>query len=149
MANWEQFKQYVHSNLKVDKDDGDWMGLIFGLEDGRTQLITMAKSPAPSSDGDWVQITSPIGRVGSVDLEKAARVTCDLFCGGITILQDCVCVTHCLPIANLDANEFFEPLKRVYVSADLLEAALTGQDNFWFSRSSHKSRAHSRSLSGR
>lgn len=130
MASWEQFKQYVHSNLKVNFDEGDVIGLVRELYDGRHQGVVLARITFSSSDGDWVQISSPIGQVQGVDIEQAARAMAHSFCGGIVIIDDLVCVAHCVPLANLDGNEFFEPLKAVYAAADGLEEALTGHDTF-------------------
>ena len=45
------------------------------------------------------------------------------------MLRDLVCLSHSLPLANLDLNEFTVPLAAITITADTLEQKFTGRDD--------------------
>lgn len=63
-----------------------------------------------------------------MDLKRASEVLGGMLIGGIMTEGDYVFVTNATPLANLDANEIVEPLKRVTSIADSLESGLLGKD---------------------
>ena len=78
--------------------------------------------------GEWATIISPIGKVSAAKLKEITTEAYDLVCGGIVMLRDLVCLSHSVPLADLDINEFTAPLVAITVSADALEQKFTGRD---------------------
>lgn len=129
MASWNELRSHIAANYKINEDKGDLLSMLFA-EDGRTQVTLVGLAGNTNTGEQWVQISSPIGPVGRVDLLAAARSAFDWLCGGIVVVGDLVYLHHSAPLANLDINEFARPLTVVTSGADALEKQLLGTDDF-------------------
>lgn len=130
MATWPDLKQYILANYKIAQDIGNGLKLQFGLEGGRSQLVFVTHYSLMDGREDWAVIDSPIGELGKVNLTQAVVAAGDMVCGGVSVLRELVTLTHAVPLANLDLNEFERPFSLLITSADRLESILTGRDDF-------------------
>lgn len=130
MASWTELKSFIDSKYKIAEDSGNMLKLIFGLDDGRSQIVIVAKISNDNTGEEWVGISSPIGPVASVDVAEAARRAFDVLCGGVVVISDMVYLHHAAPLVNLDSNEFVRPLSVLVGQADEIEKALLGGDNY-------------------
>jgi hypothetical protein len=133
LANWEQLKQYVHSNYVVSQDVGQGLKLEFVGDNGRTQLVFLTYFSLNNGTEGWVTIESPIGKTAEVDLARALASAGGVICGGLALWdadEQLVMMKHAVPLENLDANELQRPMQLVATSADKIEQELTGEDRF-------------------
>lgn len=132
MATWEQVEAYLEANfVRADERDGDQMIMLdFATRDGRSQVVFVTTAEGVGNAESWLQILSPIGERGQVNIERAAVAANDFLCGGIVADEDFVMVNHCVPMANLDLNELIDPLEVVVAAADQIERIVVGTDRF-------------------
>lgn len=128
METWSEFKSYIESTYKVAEQDENSMKLLFSTVDERSQIVLIWKHMFGESE--WIEIESPIAKVGEVDAMRVLRKVEELICGGLSIAADHFTLKHSIPIANLDPNEFEEPLMAIVAAADHLEKELVGSDRF-------------------
>ena len=85
-----------------------------------------------SGNGEhWIQIESPFGELGQVDLSAALQAVGNTVCGGMALAGGTlVTFRHSVPLEDLSINEFEAPLALVTGTADRLEQSLTGGDKF-------------------
>jgi len=130
MADWETIADYVRSNWKVAEDTGTRLGLLFDMGDGRSQIIYLEKGGNRQGEG-WIHFSSAVGRLGSVDIEKAASRAGTYLCGGVVVEGSYVTIRHSAPLENIDTNELERPLSVVLDMADAIEKDLSGgSDDF-------------------
>ncbi|MFN8018020.1 MAG: hypothetical protein U0P45_07835 [Acidimicrobiales bacterium] len=129
MASWNELRGFIQSNYKVAEDKGELLSMIFSVGE-RSQAVLIGLAKNQNTGEEWVQISSPIGPVATVDLEAASRAAFDWLCGGIVVVADMVYLHHAAPLANLDTNEFVRPLTVIVDGADQLESTLLGTDEF-------------------
>ena len=131
MATWDQLKQYIHANYKATEVSPRAIEMVFGTTESRSQLVWVCSVEGPNGE-DWASIDSAIGRVDSVDLVRALNLVENVTCGGLSHIfvrgEHLVSIRHCVPLENLDPNEFDPPLLMVTAAADAFERELTGQD---------------------
>ena len=131
MASWNDLKALVAQRFKVEELDSNHLKMLFETgSENRSQLVLVARQFNESTGEEWVGISSPIGKVGEVPLEAAARMADEVLCGGIVVINDLVCLQHSAPLVNLDTNEFLRPLNIIVVQADKIERVLVGSDRF-------------------
>ena|SRR5579871_3069225 len=130
MATWSALTDYVRANYKISEEARDSLKLIFNVGDLRTQVVFLWRMNLLDGTEEWVQIESPFGRLGSVDLLGAIQAMRDTVCGGIGCVGEFVTVRHAAPLLNLDINELERPLLLVTTTADQLERQYQGGDTF-------------------
>jgi hypothetical protein len=130
MASWQDLKRYVHANYKVADEDSGMIKLIFDTGDLRSQVVLLFRQTLRDGEEEWVCISSPVGKVGSVDPEQFLREAGNVVCGAAEINGDLLCISHSVPLLNLDGNEVARPLALVAVTADRLERKFLGEDTF-------------------
>lgn len=130
MATWTAVKQYLASNYHCEPFGNDALKLTFQLDNDRSQLIIVDWAGADPQTATWVDFHTPIGRLGSVDLNAAVRRTRSFVVGGLSCVDDIVTLRASLPLQNLDRNEIEEPLHLLVSVGDTFEQALTGRDEF-------------------
>src|SRR5690349_16904421 len=104
------------------------IGLVFGVGNGRTQMVLVTRHMLMNGTEEWVQISSPIGEVGQINVEGVLRDVGDMVCGGVVIEGKYLVVRDALPLANLQVNEFERPFVLVTTTADRLEQKYVGSD---------------------
>ena len=127
MTTWNDVKRYIHSNYKAEDLTDDAIKLLFDTGRLRSQLVFLVHIESESGE-DWLQVHSPIGDRGEVDLERAAEILSTKVAGGLMIIGDKVLVTNSSPLSNLDTNELVDPMLSILRTADELENTLLGVD---------------------
>jgi len=128
MATWEQVKEFVKNNFKMQKEEANYFNMVFNVSDTRSQLVNVVK--AQTKNGDvWVQIYSPVGVIKQDKINNALEDIEDAICGGLVKVGDKHCIRHCMPIADMSADEFAVPLILITALADVLEEKYVGGDD--------------------
>ena len=130
MTTWSDLVSYVHNNYKIADERTDMIKLIFETEGLRSQVVILWHMTLGDGTEEWVQIESPFGELGSLDLTAAVQAVGNTVCGGMAVCGNLVTFRHSLPLDNLNINEFESPLALVTTTADQLEKSLTGGDKF-------------------
>lgn len=130
MANWTDLTTYVRSHYKISHEAQGMLGMTFETTDLRSQLVFLWHVTLMDGTEEWVQIESPIGELGSLDLARAIREAGQTACGGLASTDGFLTFRHAVPLLNLNINEFERPLLLVTGTADRLERLLTGGDQF-------------------
>jgi|SRR6266567_7447679 len=130
MATWPTLMEYVRSHYKIADEKPDSLKLIFDVGDLRSQVVFLWRMSLMDGAEEWVQIESPFGRLGTVDLRGAIDSMGKTVCGGIAAMGELATVRHSVPLVNLDINEFERPLALVTGTADRLERKFQGGDQF-------------------
>jgi hypothetical protein len=133
MATWADLKSYINAHYKVAVDAGANLVLEFELGGGRSQAVFIGHDTLNlglGTEESWVIVESPIGEVDTVDVRKALAEVQQIVCGGLGLSGKYLTVRDAFPLANLDANEFERPLRLITVTADAIEKALSGRDEF-------------------
>ena len=130
MTTWNDLVQYVSSNYKISERTDSMLKLVFETGSMRSQVVLVWHLTLDRGAEEWVQIESPFGEFGSVDLAAALQQIGSTVCGGMALYGNLVTFRHSVPLANLNINEFESPLALVTSTADALERAFTGGDRF-------------------
>ena len=131
MASWPDLKAYIHNNYKIADEREDMIKLIFDVGDMRSQVVIVWHVQLSGNGEHWIQIESPFGELGQVDLAAALQAVGNTVCGGMALAGGTlVTFRHSVPLDDLSINEFEAPLALVTGTADRLEQALTGGDKF-------------------
>ena len=129
MSQWQALRDYIFSNYTVQRDRGEFVQLVFEFGDGRTQLAQVQYMTLQNGE-EWARVESPIGSMSQLDLTSLLQATSGLVCGGLGCQEDLVTFRDSFPLANLNVNEFVAPLQLVVGTADNLERAFVGTDQF-------------------
>jgi hypothetical protein len=127
MASWEQVKNFIRGNYKVQNDEGDLFRMVFDLGNDRTQLVFVQKI-INKNNSIWVQISSPVGIIKQEKINKALEMLNDKPCGGLVKIGDKHFIRHCMPIDDMSLDEFSVPLNFITNAADELEQKFVGGD---------------------
>jgi hypothetical protein len=130
MATWADVVEYVHSRYNVADERPNMIKLVFEVGGLRTQVVFIWRLALMDGVEEWVQIESPFGVLGQVDLAAALQQVSETVCGGIALYNNTVTFRHAVPLENMNINEFERPLTLVTSTADNFERALTGGDAF-------------------
>lgn len=129
MTTWNDLVGYVHNRYKIADEGQDVIKLVFELDGMRSQVVILWHVRLGNGE-EWVQIESPFGEVGKVDLAAALQRIGNTGCGGMAQFENLVTFRHSVPLDNLQINEFESPLALVTTTADSLEKQFTGGDRF-------------------
>jgi hypothetical protein len=131
MASWTDLKQYIQNNYKIADERDDMIKLIFETGGLRSQVVIVWHVQLAGSGEHWIQIESPFGELGSLDLAAALNAVGNTVCGGMSLVGgQLVTFRHSVPLDDINIGEFEAPLAMVTSTADKLEQALTGGDKF-------------------
>lgn len=131
MATWSDLKAYIHNNYKIADERDDMIKLIFETQNLRSQVVIIWRLTLAANGAEWIQIESPFGELGKVDLAGAVRVVGNTVVGGLSLAGDTlVTFRHSVPLSDLSISEFEQPLHLVIGTADRLEQQFTGGDQF-------------------
>ncbi|OXM73618.1 MULTISPECIES: hypothetical protein [Amycolatopsis] len=135
MTTWRDLATFIRQQYKVIRDEPDELRIRVRFqsdpeEEERTQIVVIAREVLDRRD-EWIQIATPFARVDEVDVVGVlAEVGHTTVVGGVVVMGEYLVLRHSLPLANLDINEFVDPLALVTSSAELLEEQLTGRDDY-------------------
>jgi hypothetical protein len=125
MADWDALRGYIKSNYKVADDRLDALRLLFDVGNGRSQAVIVNRL----GDSGWVEVSTAVCNEKQLDPRDALRRNNDMIVGGLAMLNDgTIIFRHSFPLANLDPNEFEEPLDVAVRFGDKLERELSGAD---------------------
>jgi hypothetical protein len=129
MANWTQLKSYIHNTYNATELSPRAIQLTFTLDGGRnTQATYVSFAEGPQGD-HWAQLDSPIGPLDQLDIVRALTLVENVVCGGLchVFIQGVhhLSIRHCLPLENMDTNEFETPLQFVTLAANGLRQELS------------------------
>jgi hypothetical protein len=130
MTTWNDLVEYVQSNYKITDQTPDMIKLVFETGSMRSQVVVLWHLTLTHGDEEWVQIESPFGELGTLDLTAALQQIGNTVCGGMALYGNLVTFRHSIPLENLNINEFESPLGLVTKTADTLERTFTGGDRF-------------------
>jgi hypothetical protein len=131
MATWNDLKTYIRNNYKSADETPESIKLVFDVGGLRSQIVVVWHVQLASTNQEWVQIESPIGELGSIDLNAALRAVGNTLVGGLALAGgNIVTFRHSVPLDDLSINELEIPLHLVTGTADQLEQALAGGDKF-------------------
>ncbi|MFI9383224.1 hypothetical protein [Kutzneria sp. NPDC052558] len=135
MAAWADLVRFIDREYDVTRREADEVRVRIHYsgedvdDDERTQIAVVAREEVDGQE--WVQIATPFARVEEVDVARVlASIGATTVVGGAVIMGEYLVFRHSLPLRNLDANEFVEPLELVAGSAELLEEQFTGGDYY-------------------
>nr|WP_222132491.1 hypothetical protein [Pseudonocardia sp. C8] len=133
-------KAYVVVRYEIVRQNADELRFRLPTTGDRTQLVVVKRVSEAAADvtdaaaavadpgQEWVQIESPVARLGDVDLARALELAGPSVVGGLAAEEGVVVYRHSIPLrpAALDGFEF--PFRQVVHLADELEHRLTGRD---------------------
>jgi hypothetical protein len=130
MANWNALRDYINSKYKVSGDDLNSVKLVFELDDGRTQLVIVEKA-GEVGNSEWALISTAVCEEGDIAPRDALVKSSEMIVGGLALVDGGpVIFRHSIRLADLDPDEFDEPLKVAAAFGDRLERELSTADNF-------------------
>ena len=130
MATWGDLVAFVRGEYHVIDQTPDEVSIHVHFDDERSQVIWLSHEVLDGKE-DWVQIASPCGMAGQVDLPALLKeVGHTTVVGGVAIMGEHVVLRHALPLENLDINEFVDPLTLLAGTVDTLEEQFSGGDAF-------------------
>jgi hypothetical protein len=120
----------MRSEYRVIRIQPDEVRIEVEFDDERRQQVIMQREVLDRKD-EWVQIVSPCGKASDVNLTALlAHLGNSAVVGGAVIMGDYVVLRHSLPLANLDINEFVDPMALIAGTADEVEELFTGGDGY-------------------
>lgn len=130
VTTWTDVINYVRNRYEVLEETDNWLRFRIDTTENRTQQVTVQH--VPEADGAaWVEISSPVGRAGELDLRSLLELAGASIVGGAAVVDGVALLKHTVPLADLSVREEFErPLTLVVARADAVEHELTHTDRF-------------------
>jgi hypothetical protein len=126
MADWNALRNYIKGHYKVANDDLDTMQLLFDTGGGRSQNVLVT-----NIGNNWAMVHTAVCQESDIDPRAALIKNFEMRVGSLALVEDGpVIFRHSFPLANLDPEEFEEPLQIAVRYGDELERELTGADAF-------------------
>lgn len=130
MATWNDLRNYITSNYKIESDDGSIIRLNFNLPDGRSQYVLVGDT-GQVADSHWASVETAIAEVGQIDPRNLLLRNGDLRVGNIGVYENGVVIyQYSVRLNDLDASEIDEAIKLVVLVGDDIEHQLTGADTY-------------------
>ena len=127
----DDLKGYIHNNYKIADERDDVIKLVFDVGGMRSQVVIVWHVQLAGTEEDWIEIESPIGELGQVDLAAALQHVGNTLVGGLALAGgNIVTFRHSVPLDDLASTSSRLRSRWVTGSADRLEQALTGGDKF-------------------
>ena len=130
MTSWVEVINYVRLRYEVLEESDAWLRFRLDTDGERTQQVSVHHI----ADGDgaaWVEISSPVGRAGEVDLLRFLELAGESQVGGAAVVDGVALLKHVAPLEDLSVREEFErPLQLLVGRADVVEHELTSADHF-------------------
>lgn len=128
MADWNALRGYIKSNYKIAEDSLDSMKLVFDVDGTRTQAVRVSKM----GDSGWAEISTAVCREDEISPRDALLRNGKMIVGALALHgSGLVIFRHAFPLANLDPDEFEEPLRLAVNYGDRLERELSGGGDLW------------------
>lgn len=127
MASWDDLGSFVRVRYEIMRQrEGElWFNLPTTGE--RTQIVAV-RLITGEDHHPWAQITSPVGRVGQIDLVTALERAAAPVTGGLVVENGLVLFRHSIPLLDTALDGFDRSFRLVVDVADAMEHELTGAD---------------------
>lgn len=130
VTTWTDVINYVRTRYEVLEEADGWVRFQLDTAEDRSQQVAVHHVPE-GDDVEWVEISSPVGRVDEIDLRHLLELTGTSIVGGAAVVDGVALFKHTVPLADLSVREEFErPLALVVAGADTFEQELTRADRF-------------------
>lgn len=129
MTTWADVHAYLRSKYTIADEGQGYLALNFVTEGDRTQRV-LVDFELGRNNAEWICISSGIGKVGEVDLEKALEIVNNRIFGAIGRRGDVYIVKHSAPLADMNGPELETPMLLAVNVADEIEAALGLGDTY-------------------
>lgn len=133
MAGWDDLMSFVRVRYEIMRQREHEMWFNLPTTGERTQVVVVRL--VTGEDGQpWAQITSPVGRVGQIDLVKVLELAAEPVTGGVVSEHGLVLFRHSIPLrttaelGDAELDGFERSFTLVVGVADRLELELTGAD---------------------
>jgi hypothetical protein len=127
VASWDDLMSFVRVRYEIMRQVEDELWFNLPTSGERTQLVAVRL--VTGEDGHpWAQITSPVGRVGEVDLAAMLTLAGESLAGGAVVNDGLVLFRHSIPLGDTALDGFDRSFRLVVEAADRLEHELTGAD---------------------
>jgi hypothetical protein len=127
VASWDDLMSFVRVRYEIMRQAEDELWFNLPTSGERTQLVAVRL--VTGEDGHpWAQITSPVGRVGDVDLAAMLTLAGESLAGGAVVNDGLVLFRHSIPLGDTALDGFDRSFRLVVEAADRLEHELTGAD---------------------
>lgn len=127
MASWDDLVSFVRVRYEIMRQVEDELWFNLPTSGERTQLVVVRLVSGEDSHL-WAQITSPIGRVGDLDLARLLALAAESIAGGAVATDGVALFRHSIPLADTALDGFDRSFRVVVEVADRLEHELTGAD---------------------
>jgi hypothetical protein len=129
MPSWNEIKDYARSKYTLNNDEDDFLAILFGFDDDRSQLITVRNFQ--DNDEEWVEFRTFICAEADLKPRVALRKNEEFLVGALALDKDgYYCLIHNARLATLDLVEFEHPLQLLALCADQLELDHAGTDEY-------------------
>ena len=126
MADWNALRSYIKAKYKVAKDDLDTIHLLFETRTGRSQVVLVS-----DLGDDWAVVHTAVCEEHEIDLRDLLVRNSKIRVGSLALVDGGpVIFRHSFPLANLDPEEFEEPLQVAVEYGDSLEQEFARVDRF-------------------
>ncbi|QJY45787.1 hypothetical protein [Pseudonocardia broussonetiae] len=127
MASWDDLGSFVRVRYEIMRQrEGElWFNLPTTGE--RTQIVAV-RLVTGEDHHPWAQITSPVGRIGQIDLALALERAAAPVTGGLVVENGLVLFRHSIPLLDTALDGFDRSFRLVVDVADAMEHELTGAD---------------------
>ena len=127
MAGWDDLMSFVRVRYEIMRQRENELWFNLPTTGDRTQVVVVRL--VTGEDGEpWAQITSPVGRVGQIDLVKVLELAAEPVTGGVVSEHGLVLFRHSIPLDDTELDGFDRSFTLVVGVADRLELELTGAD---------------------
>src|SRR5829696_3020878 len=106
MATWQDLASYVRKTYRVSDEGAGMIKLVFETDTLRSQAVILWHLTLSDGEEEWVQIESPFGELGIINLGQALQAIGNTVCGGMALVGNLVTYRHAVPLLNLNINEF-------------------------------------------
>jgi hypothetical protein len=127
VASWDDLMSFVRVRYEIMRQVEDELWFNLPTSGERTQLVAV-RLVTGEDEHPWAQITSPVGRVGDVDLAAMLTLAGESLAGGAIISDGLVLFRHSIPLGDTALDGFDRSFRLVVEVADRLEHELTGAD---------------------
>ncbi|MCW2719062.1 MAG: hypothetical protein QOG20_3842 [Pseudonocardiales bacterium] len=127
MAGWDDLMSFVRVRYEIMRQREHELWFDLPTTGERTQIVVVRL--VTGEDGrPWAQITSPVGRIGQLDLERTLALAAEPVSGGVVSENGLVLFRHAIPLGDTALDGFDRSFRLVVDVADRLELELTGAD---------------------
>ncbi|WP_300010370.1 hypothetical protein [Pseudonocardia sp.] len=127
MASWDDLGSFVRVRYEIMRQREGELWFMLPTTGERTQNVAV-RLVTGEDEHPWAQITSPVGRVGQIDLTRAIELAAVPVTGGLVAENGLVLFRHSIPLGETALDGFDRSFRLVVDVADRMEHALTGAD---------------------